>query len=384
MTDSDRPSKTRADESPEAAEALPVTEAAAATAVKTLANEGRDPLRVLPWIALVAVAALVLGRFVAPSLPGAVVGMARTVRFFEVAGSALTQLFAALSLVGLAIALLGLANSTVSAFLRLLAIATSGWVALMVVFGAITADRVAEMPALVGGLFAGTLAVLAAVESRGAPVARLPALVLGLVGASSILRALFGFASLEVVKISPAALQGIGGVVATAALSLTSLAALLALVHIGRSSRAEAASAQAPSQASLWSPASIVVLVVALVCARQAMVGASSDAGLGSVLLKRAADRFLTQPLPLFGAPARLFLGFLTPLTAIALLSVRRMRTLAAALSLAMVAADVAGAPLGAIALVLASLAVLLVARSGHVLWSALIARPPSGSRSPR
>jgi len=400
VTDSERPPTSSADESADAGRAAPASaqslspedvragsepdraapllDRMASAAVRTMVPAASDPLRILPWIAVIGVTALVLGRFVAPSLPGTFVGMARTVRFVEVAGSALTQLFAASSIVGLAIALLGLANSTVPAFMRLLALSVSGWVSLMVVFGAITADRVAETPSLIGALFAGTFAVLAAIGARASPLARLPALILGLVGVSSIVRALHGFVSAEAAPLVNAdALGSAGRAVATIATILVGLALLLALVQIGRSARAES-EPQKPTQASLWSPASIVVLVLAVVCARQAAVGAGSDAGLASVLLKRAADRFLTQPAPHLSHAARLFLGFLTPLTAAALLFVRRMRGLTAAVALTIVAADISSAPLGAIALVLASLAVLLFARSGHVLWSALIARPPS------
>lgn len=364
-------------DAPESAKGLPLLDKVAAAAVRTVLPAASDPLRILPWIAAIAVAALVLGRFVAPSLPGAVVGMARAVRIFEIAGSALTQLFAAISIVGIGIALLGLANSTVPAFMRLLALSVSGWASLMVVFGAITADRVAETPSLIGAFFAGTFALLAAIGARGSPLARFPAAILGLIGIASILRALFGFVSVEAAALLSAPTLGSWGrAVATVTTILVALALILALVQIGRTSRGESASGQ-PAPPSLWSPASIVVLVLAVVCARQAAIGASSDASLANVLFKRAADRFLIQPEPHLSHTARLFLGFLTPLTAAALLFVRRARTLTAAVSLAIVSADITGAPLGAIALVLASLAVLLVARSGHVMWSALIARPP-------
>ncbi len=127
----------------------------------------------------------------------------------------------------------------------------------------------------------------------------------------------------------------------------------------------------------------LVVLVLALVFARQAAVGTSADAGVVSVLLKRASDRFMVPPEPYLRGMFRLFLGFLTPLTAAGLLAVRRVPTLGAALCLALVAADVADSPLGAITLVLSSLGILLFARSGHLLWSALVARPPSTPAAP-
>lgn len=342
------------------------------------AKPAPDPLRSIQWLAMLGVAALVLGRFLAPALPGSGVGMASMVRAFEVLGGALTQLFAVGLLVGMSRALIQTASANIPPWLRLLAMATATYAALVVVGGAATSDRGPGSSTLIAGLCAGGFAIVAALASRASRVARIAAFSLALVGAAAVARGIFGLLSLHAAKVMQAAtLATIGRITATLSVVLVAGAAALSVVYIGRAARPEV-DPGAAERPSLWSPWTLLVLVLAVVCARQAAIGATADAGPASVLLKRAADRFLHQPEPYMRAPIRLFLGFLTPLTAVALLTVRRVRTLSAALCLAIVAADVTDAPLGPLTLVLASLGVLLMARSGHVLWSALIARPPA------
>ena len=337
-----------------------------------------DPLRLVRVVAWIGVAALIFGRFIAPALPGTVVGAARLVRGVELAGAFLSQLFAISVQIALATALVHTAASTVPPWMRLLGVALASFAAFLVLGASTDIEAVPRTAALLAAGSAGAFAILAAAASRASRVVRLPAVVLGLVGAGALVRVLRGLVYLHGAgSLSPASLASLGRGLTTTASILVGLAALLALVYIGRASRAEP---QEPGRdgASLWTPVTLVVLVLAVVCARQAAAGASADAGTLSVLLKRAADRFLIQPEAHLRGPFRLFLGFLTPLTAAGLLAVRRVPTLGAALCLALVAADVADAPLGAMTLVLSSLGILLVARSGHVLWSALVARPPA------
>jgi hypothetical protein len=352
--------------------------------IKTTVPAPSDPLKSLQWLAALGVAALVIGRLLAPALPGAVVGMARAVRFFELLGGGLSQLFAFAAIFGLSTALIGAANSTVPAWLRLVAMGVSAYTSLVVIGGAASNDHVPETSALLAAAFAGGFAILAALASRGSPVTRIHALVIGLVGVASLLRAVHGFLDLFAAERVPASiLFSSGRVVATASAVLVAFAVLLALVQVGRGAPAQKGDDGPPASSSLWSPATIVVLLLAGLCVRQALLGGAPDATGFNVILKRASDRFLVGPEPHLRLWVRLFLGFLTPFAAAALLFVRRMRSLAAAVALALVAADVTGAPLGAIALVVASLGVLLVARSGHVLWAALIARPPEPPRAP-
>lgn len=337
-----------------------------------------DPLALVRVVAWIGVAALLVGRFIAPALPGTIVGAAGVVRGIELAGAILSQLFAICVAIALATSLVHTATSTIAPWVRLVGVALAAFASFLVLGASTNLEAVPRTAALMASGGAAAFAILAAASSRASRVARLPAVALGLVGAGALVRVLRGLVYLHgAASLPPASLASLGRGLMTVASILVGLAALLALVHIGRASRSEPQEG-AREGASLWTPVTLVVLVLAVVCARQAALGASADAGTISVLLKRAADRFLIQPEAHLRGPFRLFLGFLTPLTAAALLSVRRVTTLAAALCLALVAADVADAPLGAMTLVLASLGVLLVARSGHVLWSALVARPPA------
>lgn len=336
-----------------------------------------DPLWWIRWLAILGSAALVLGRFIAPALPGTVAGIGRVVRVFELLGSFLTQFFALSAIFSLVFAFLGTARSDISAWIRLAGMSISGFAALLVLIGAATTDRVPGSAALVAAIAAGVFAVIAALAAFSANatrIARLPAVALGLVGAASVVRASGGLLGLYAGRVfTTPTLVTVGRTTATIAGLLVAAALALALVYIGRSSAA-ADTAGPPGRAQLWSPATIAVLVLAVLCARQAVIGGAADAGFINVVLKRASDRFLVQPEPYFSVPIRMFLGFLTPILTVALLFVRRVPALTAALCLVFVAADVLVAPLGAITLMLASIAVLLVARSGHVLWSSLAA----------
>lgn len=365
---------------PAEGEARPVVAGAGEPAGE--ARPAPDPLRLVRWLAALGVAALVLGRFVAPALPGSGVGMGRVVRSFEILGGVLSQLFAVGLIVGLSSALIHTASTTIPAWMRLLAMTLATYAALVVIGGAASADRAPETSALVAASCAGAFAILAAVASRHARVTRLAAAGVGLVGAASVVRAAGGLLILHAGKLVAApSLVTIGRATATASAVLVAIAVALAIVYVGRAAAPEA-EAPGGSRPSLWSPVTLLALVLAVVCARQAAVGAAADAGAFSVFLKRAADRFLVQPAPYMRPPIRLFLGFLTPFAAISLLTVRRLPALTAALCLAIVAADVTDAPLGPLTLLLASLGVLLVARSGHVLWSTLPRSPAASPRS--
>lgn len=363
-----------AEEPPRAAEA-PAHEGGVS---RVVVPPPHDPMRILRWLAALGVAALLLGRFVAPALPGTLIGMPRAVRAFEVVGGALSQMFAIGTIVGVAVALLATTSTSVPLWIRIYGLAGGAFSALVVIVGAAGLDRAVEGPAVLAAFAAGVFALIAAAGSWRTRVTRLPAASLGLVGGATVIRAGFGLLTLNGQKlVSPAALAPIGRVTATLATLLIGLAMALVLAYVGVSARAEPEPG-APARKSLWSPATLAAVVVAVLLTRWALLGASPEASPMSVLVKRAADRFLVQPEPYLRAPIRLFLGFLTPLGAVAVLFVRRVPTLSAAVCLALIAADVTGAPLGAITLILASLGVLLVARSGHVLWSTLVAKAAS------
>ncbi len=341
-----------------------------------------DPLTILRWVAPFGVFALILGRFVGPAVPGVGVGMATLVRSVEVLGGAFSLSFGVALIVGLFVVLAHSTTHNVPPWMRFFGMAISAFAAFVVLVASATGERVMESAALFGSFAAGVFAILAALSARGTRIVRLPALALGLVGAAALTRSLRGLLWLYGTPLfSAVTLTSVGRVATTAATVFVGLASIFVLVYIGRNSRSEANSPK--EGASLWTPATLVVLVLAVVCARQAAAGSSPDAGFVSIVLKRASDRFLLQPEPFVRGPLRLFLGFLTPLAAAGALSARRVPSLAAALSLVMISADVTDAPIGGAVLMLASLGILMVARSGHALWSTLVASAVKAAPQP-
>ncbi len=156
-----------------------------------------DPLQLVRMVAWIGVAALLLGRFVAPALPGAVVGMAKLVRGVELVGHVLSQLFAITAIVALLIALVNTATSTIPPWMRLVGVAIGSFASLLVLGGATNTEPVPATAALIAAGSAGAFAILAAAASRASRVVRLPAVVLGLAGAGALVRVVRGLAYLH-------------------------------------------------------------------------------------------------------------------------------------------------------------------------------------------
>ncbi|MBK8253821.1 MAG: hypothetical protein IPK82_14295 [Polyangiaceae bacterium] len=332
-----------------------------------------DSLRFLWWLSLLGVAALVLGRFIGPALPGSGVGMTKVVATFDVAGGTLSLLFAASTIVAAGGTLFQTVHTNLPFWIRIVGMAVSTFCALVVVGSAMTNDRAPETPALMAACGAGAFAVLCAVASFRSRVARLTSIVIGFVGLRALFRGLPGLLLVHGEKwISADTLRTQARVGSTIAQLLVGGALALAIVYTSRAPKAEA-HGEPNERPSFWSPVTVFALVLAVVAARQAQLGSAPDAAALNVFLKRAADRFLVQPEPYLRVQIRMFLGFLTPLVAVGLLTVRRLKTLTAAMCLAIVAVDVTDSPIGSLTLVVAALSVTLVARSGHFLWSVLV-----------
>lgn len=348
----------------------------------------------LPWLAGAGILALVVGKLFAPALPGVSVGVGKYVRSVEIAGGALSQAFAWLSVLAIGRAIFTSLKIEISLPIRLLVFAGSGWVALGIL-GAYT-DRVPDGASLLGAGVAGIVAITSALvalqrSSHGASVLRWPAVALMLVGLGALARSIVGWG-----VIFSNALSGSGDAAAsswartgtTIAIALSGAATVLLLIVAGQGFRSAAVRSASEGQGTgeggppVASLATIVVLVLAGLAMSQAMSGARDDAGTTAIILKRMSDRFLGLPEPYLRLPVRLFLGFLTPLTAAALLTVRRVGKVAAAAALVLVGADAPHTPLGALALVVASWGVLLPSRDPKAFWSALRGGSPGAERA--
>lgn len=318
-------------------------------------------LRLVKPLAILAVLALLFGRILGPSWAGIAVGMGRVIRAMEIAGGALTQLFAMAATVLTMAELLAVTRSRMPYLVRILAIVAGG-LAIIVGLSA-AAVRVPGLSLALIGTSASILALAAAWDARRAPFARGAALVLGLLGTASLVRlASIGLAVLSATR-SSAPLAAAARGVATGSYVIDGLALLATLAVLSASAK------------KLTSPISTGAFILAFIATRQAVIGGTDDADVVSLLLRRAAARLLTRPEPFLPLMAQIFIGFLAVFLAIGALFARgQVPALAGALALALVARGSPDMPLGALVLGVASMSVALAARDDRGLWAAISA----------
>lgn len=337
---------------------------AAAIKVERDAHVPAQPMLVLRLVmplAVLGVLALVFGRLLGPSWAGVAVGMGRVIFIMEVVGGALTQLFAMAAIVLTMAELLAITGSRASHLVRALAVVAGGLAIIVSLFSAGM-----RVPALSLGLVGATssaLALAGAWDAYKSPFARRAALVLGLIGAAGLVRlASIGVAVLADDRAS-ASLALIARGVATASFVIDTLAVFAAMAVLATNGR------------KVTSPLTTGALVLAFLATRQAIIGGADDAGTASLLLRRAATRFLTRPEPFVPAQIQFFVGFLAVFAAVSALFGRgQIPALAGAIALALVARGSPDMPLGALVLVVASMSVVLAARDDRGLWAALSA----------
>jgi hypothetical protein len=318
-------------------------------------------LRLIRPLAVIGVLALIFGRLLGPSWAGIAVGMGRIIRFMEVAGGALTQLFAMAAIVLTMGELLALTGSRSSYLVRTLAIVAGGLAIIVTLFSAAT--RVPALSLGLVGASSSALAVASAWEAHRAPFARRASLVLGIIGVAGLVRlASIGLSVLAASRSSMPLTSAARGV-ATGSFVIDALALLAAMAVLSTSAK------------KVTSPFTTGALILAFLATRQAMVGGADDADIVSLLLRRAATRFLTRPEPFISVQVQFFVGFLAVFAAVsALLARGQVPALAGALALALVARGSPDMPLGALVLVLASMSVVLAARDDRGLWAAISA----------
>lgn len=326
-------------------------------------------LRLVLPLAILGVLALIFGRLLGPSWAGIAVGMGRVIFVMEVIGGALTQLFAMAAIVLTMAQLLALTGSRSSHLVRILAVVAGGLAIIVTLFS--SAMRVPGLSLGVVGVASSVFALASAWEAFRAPFARRAVLVLGLIGAAGAVRlASIGLAVLAASRAS-SSLASVARGVATGAFAIDVLALFAAMAVLASNGK------------KITSPISTGALVVAFLATRQAMAGSADDAGMVSLLLRRAATRFLTRPELFVPFQVQFFVGFLAVFAAVGALFGRgQIPALAGALALALVARGSPDTPLGALVLVVASMSVVLAARDDRGLWAAISAekpRPESG-----
>jgi hypothetical protein len=220
------------------------------------------------------------------------------------------------------------------------------------------------------GLSASGLALLAAILARRVPFAGLPALVLGLVGAGSLLR-VGGVVVVLAAGGAPAARSYATGWVAILAFACDALAVAASVAWVAARSK------------RVTSPTTIILLALALICTRQALRASQADDGqIANLLLWGASQRLMSSPAASVPLAFRVFVAFLAPMTAVACLTGRSaLPSLAAIVALALAAHGAVEMPPCAWMLILAALAITIVSHDPRSVWDAL-ARSNAGSDS--
>jgi hypothetical protein len=348
--------------------------------------------------AVLAVLAVLLGRAIGPSMAGIGVGMDRIIPAVEFIGKIVSQLFAMSAIVLAMAEILTASKSRLPSVARL---GSLGFGGVVILVSLLASPRREILPPLMVGLLAlaaALLALLAAVTAWHAPFARAAALVVGLVGLAGVIRLLAVALAYQTAEPRWARLaEGARGI-ATLGFLVDTAAVLLATVWVASRGR------------KLVSPVVLVVLGLALLLTQQALRADLEDAGMLSLLIRRAAEHLMTRPTPLLPMGPLIFVAVLAPLVAVAALGVRSVTppgdgsaqptvsapippAIRGVLALALLVRGAPEMPLSGLLLVVAAVSVALASRDDRGVWEAIKKvggpTPPtpsslSGTRGPR
>jgi hypothetical protein len=304
------------------------------------------------------VLAMLAGRAIAPAAEGMGVGLDRTIRSIELAGGAASQLYAMAATIVAVAELLVLSRSRVSASIRNAAIGIGGFVVLVTLAAAAT--RVPAVSAALVGVGAGAMCMLVARDARHIPFARTVAIGLAAAGLTSLVR-------LVAVGLAFAASRFASDRLAIAA----RIGATIAFVLDGATLAVAAAWITARSK-KLASPLVAIAFVVAVFATRE-YVRHDDDPGPFVVLVRRAVDRLVTRPEPFVPVQAAAFVAVLAPALALACVVARGMLpVLAGGFALVLFAKDAPEMPLGALSMLVGTVAIALGAHDERTLWASI------------
>jgi hypothetical protein len=310
-------------------------------------------------LAVFAVATMILGRALGPSIRGLAVGLGRVGELIELLGGTTSQLFLIAATVTAMALVLTSTRARLPVHLRVGCVLSGG----AVILGTLTAatSRVPVLSSVAIGTAACALALTSAWDGLRVPYARAVAVGLGFVALGGIVRLVAVALVMREVGPPPERLDRIAHGLGTVGALLDAGAIAVTLSFIASRSR------------KLTSPLTIVALGVAMLCTRYALVGASDDAGAVSVLLGRAARALSVRPEPLLPPAVSTFIAFLAPATALAaLLTPTLTPALSGAVALLLLSHGAPDVPLCALSLALAALAVPLATRDQRGLWASI------------
>lgn len=304
----------------------------------------------LAGLALLAAVASVTTRGLGPALPGVWVGVEGYINAAKMVGALSSQLFAVSSsaiVIGLVLALV---RGDRPAYLR----AFSVGVGVLTVLAVMIASAVAlpDASRLVLAFGVGLLTALCATSAARFFTSRAPAITLGLLAASGLLRILVILLSQLAFERMSQLTADVARVLVTISAVPVAVAVIFALVWMVR----------VPGTGAALRWGALVVIMAGLgTLVALAQVGADPEAGGMPLLVARTLHEMGLRPRP-FG-PTLLYsaLEALRWLTALAVLIVApRNRSLAAAVSLALLAGGTLEVPLAAAGMVVAALVLVL------------------------
>jgi hypothetical protein len=333
-------------------------------------RSGIPILRLVPPFAILAIVASLIGRAIGPSMEGRAVGLGRTIEAVKLSGGVLSQVLAVAAIVLAMGEILVVSRSRVPAAVRLGSIGLGGAVVLVCFLASPWRESLPDALVLLMSLSAVAFALLAGASALKASFSRAAGLILLLVGADSLLR----LVAVGIASQSRGAAGGRLEVVARAVATAGFVAGVVAL--------AVAAAWIASRSRKLASAGTLVPLAIALFLTQKARSADGDDAGAFSVLVHRIVERLILRPLPMAPVAFQIFIALLAPLLAIAALASRPARgasaaalappSVGAAIALALLMRDAADMPLGALALVIASLTVAIAAHDERAVWEAI------------
>ena len=314
-----------------------------------VAPRGQAPT-VLWIMALIGVVAALVSRGIAPALPGVWVGVDHAITGLKLAAALISQFFAVASAAVIIGLVLGTVRSSLPAYLRAFAAGTGVLCILAVMIA--SAVRLPHASRLVLAAATGALAVMGAASAARFFTSRAPAIVIGAVASSGLVRVLTillaGQARSDVMVV-------VARVTATVSWLLEITSVAVALVWLLTQPRAVPGGMQRPVRPRWWLLA--VVAIAATGVGVAVVVGSAPDAKGATLLLARSVELLLANPSPYTFPWTRELVEIVRWLVVGAVMVVNpRGRMMASSVALALVATGVLEVPLCAASLVIAVL----------------------------
>ncbi len=306
-----------------------------------VAGLGGDLYRV---VAVLALAATIISRGLAPALPGSAAGIASWIRASETASILLSQLLVVSgALVVFRLLIRTLRQSDLGVVYRLLAVPL-GAAALTIIMAAAQASA---RPAMALGLAVITsiVAIAATFPTLAAPRTRAAGFVLGVVGTASFVHVLARVLAIRASEQALASLFTMAQSVSTLSFVLDVASIALVAVWLGARSRSRA------------TVVAVALVGISALLAWGAVRGSNEGASLWQVLASRSLAGMSRNPAPLVLVPLRYSVQILALLTAAVVLVVpRRNGAVQALFALALLARTSTDIPLCALCLIIAAL----------------------------